>query len=75
MFYIVDFFIYIFSFREANGKLLTELARVKYVALSFRVTDCWTLINNEGYMTVTVHYTSEKKNYFPCAEHNPGRGK
>ena len=38
--------------------MLTELASVKHVALT---TDCWTSINNEGYMTVTVHYISEKQ--------------
>jgi hypothetical protein len=33
------------------------LEGVQQVALT---TDCWTSINNEGYMTVTVHYLSDK---------------
>ncbi|KAI9559422.1 putative zinc finger BED domain-containing protein 1-like [Daphnia sinensis] len=42
---------------EAKAKLIKELEGVKQVALT---TDCWTSINNEGYMTVAVHYISDK---------------
>ncbi|KZS02545.1 Uncharacterized protein APZ42_000377, partial [Daphnia magna] len=44
-------------YREAKAKLVKELEGIKQVALT---TDCWTSINNEGYMTVTVHYLSDK---------------
>ncbi|KZS16447.1 Uncharacterized protein APZ42_017821 [Daphnia magna] len=44
-------------YREAKAKLIKELEGIKQVAL---ITDCWTSINNEGYMTVTVYYLSDK---------------
>ena len=34
------------------------MASVRHVALT---TDCWTSITKESYMTVTVHYVSEKQ--------------
>jgi hypothetical protein len=37
--------------------LTKELRKVPYVALT---TDCWTSLTNDGYMTVKVHYLSEK---------------
>jgi hypothetical protein len=42
---------------EAKDKLIAELSGIKQVSLT---TDCWTSINNEGFMTVTVHYLSAK---------------
>ncbi len=39
--------------REAKAKLMAELSGIKQVALT---TECWTSINNEGFMTLTVHY-------------------
>jgi hypothetical protein len=44
-------------FREAKHKLMAEFSGIKQVSLT---TDCWTSINNEGFMTVTVHYLSAK---------------
>jgi hypothetical protein len=34
------------------------MVSVRHVALT---TDCWTSITKESYMTVTVHYVSEKQ--------------
>ena len=49
-------------FMEAKDKLIAELSGIKQVSLT---TDCWTSINNEGFMTVTVHYLSAKNEEGP----------
>ncbi|KAI9565052.1 putative zinc finger BED domain-containing protein 4-like [Daphnia sinensis] len=42
---------------EARLKLIHELERVDYVALT---TDYWTSLNNYSYLTVTAHYINHK---------------
>ncbi len=37
---------------EARLKLLSELERVVFVDL----TDCWTSLRNQSYLTATAHY-------------------
>ncbi|KZS06733.1 Uncharacterized protein APZ42_029715 [Daphnia magna] len=44
-------------YEEARLKLIHELERVDYVALT---TDCWTSLNNYSYLTVTAHYINPK---------------
>ena len=44
-------------YREAKAKLKQKLAAVKWVALT---ADGWTSNSNDGYLTGTVHYVSDK---------------
>lgn len=44
-------------YEEARLKLIHELEKVDYVALT---TDCWTSLSNYSYLTITVHYISDK---------------